>query len=157
MDQEKLAEGRRIAAKKRRLADEQARAQEEKEAEEIEKLRLDVEVIREFEKFRIQLKTFYDEISILSKKTPDGPVNKFKLKLLNDTLKKVTAILGAAHRPFPDFEAFDEVGLPTASDVVLMLSHYIKSMIPFKTAHTYSDDEEGKKYWYTKGDSNLEA
>jgi hypothetical protein len=152
MDQEKLAEGRRLAAEKRRQATAEARAQEEKEEEELEKLRLDEQTILDFEKLRTQLSTFYNEINVLSKKSPDGPLNKFKIKFLNDTLRKITAILGPEHRPFPDFEAFDEAQLPTSSDAVLMLSHYMKSMDPFMQAHTYEDEKGRKRYWYTKGD-----
>jgi|GEM_PF-520223 len=157
MDKDRMAEGRRLAAEKRRLEAENRRAAEAKELEEVERLRLDEETIQDFEKFRVQLKTFYDEISILSRKSPDSPMNKFKLKFLNDTLKKVTAILGPAHRPFPDFEAFDEDELPTTSDVVIMLSHYLESMGPFKDAHTYSDAVSLKRYWHTKGNGDLEA
>jgi hypothetical protein len=165
MDQEKLAESRRLANEKRRAEAAQRRAEEEKELheeerreqEETDKLRLDEQSIEDFERLRVQLKTFYEEISVLSKKSPDAAVNKFKLKFLNDTLKKVTAILGPAHRPFPDFEAFDDGDLTTTSDVVLMLSHYLKSMAPFKDAHTYKDEDDEKRYWYTKGDCDLEV
>lgn len=156
MDHEKMTEGRRIAAEKRKQEAEAKRAEEARQEEEQEKLRLDPTTIQEFRKLRVQIKTFSEEIKILSKKTPDGPVNKFKLKYLNDVLKKMTAILGEAHRPFPDFETFDEADLPTTSDVVLMLSHYIESMGRFFAHHTYKDEDDDVRRWHTKGDEDID-
>ncbi len=106
-------------------------------------------MIRDFEQLRIQLKTFYDELSILSKKAPDGKLNKFKLKFLNDTLKKINAILGATHRPFPDFEVFVDDELPSNSDAVLILSHYLKSFGQFFADH--SEKVGGDTVWCVKG------
>jgi hypothetical protein len=76
-------------------------------------------------------------------------MNEFKLKFLNDTLKKITAILGDAHRPFPDCETFDTATMPSASDVVLMLSHYLRGMDTFHAEHTYRDSVHGR-LWHTK-------
>lgn len=164
MDHDKMAEGRRKAAEKRQQENER-REQEaaEREAEkerkrlEKEKLKLDPATIREFRTLRVQIKTFYEEIKLLSKKSPDGAVNKFKLKFLNDVLRKMTAILGDGHRPFPDFEAFDEADLPTNSDVVLMLSHYTESMGRFHGHHTYEDSITHKRKWHTKGSDDVEV
>ena len=161
MDQEKMAEGRRLAAEKRQTEAEQRRVEEEKQhqeeerrelqrLEEEEKRCLEPATIREFQQLEVKLKTFYDQFSILSKKTPDGPLNKFKLGLLNDTLKKTNAILGATHRPFPDFEVFAVDELPSTSDAVLMLSHYRKSMNQFHTDHSERDSIGGRN-WCAKG------
>lgn len=144
-------------AQKRRFAAEKRLAEAEKQREVEEKQCLEPSTIQEFARLKVQLKTFYDEISVLSKKTPDGPVNKFKLRFLNDTLKKATVLLGEIHRPFPDFETFDEADVPTSSDVVLMLSHYRKSMEHFKADHTFQDEDDDKWYWHTKGDEDLEV
>ena len=35
--------------------------------------------VERFEKLHIQIKDMYSELSILSKKSPDGAINKFKL------------------------------------------------------------------------------
>jgi hypothetical protein len=160
MDHEKMAEGRRLAAEKRRAEEAQREAEEEalrieKEKEkqrlreEREKRELDPVVIRDFEQLKVQLKTFYDELSLLSKKAPDGKLNKFKLKFLNDTLKKINAILGATHRPFPDFEVFADDELPSNSDAVLILSHYLKCLTQFFTDH--SDKVGMDRKWCVKG------
>ncbi len=165
MDHEKMADGRRRAAEQRRIEKEQQQAEEEsrwvekekqeqKRREDWERRQLDTEVIREFEQLEVQLKTFYDELSILSKKTPDGPLNKFKLKFVNDTLKKANAILGDTHRPFPDFELFSDADLPSSSDAVLMLSHYLKSMERFQTDHSHwvRGSMGSVRHWCKKGD-----
>lgn len=162
MDKEKMAEGRRRATEERRAEEAQRQAEEEahrvekekqeqQRREEWEKKQLDPAVIREFEQLEVQLKTFYDELSILSKKTPDGPLNKFKLKFVNDTLKKANAILGDMHRPFPDFEFFSDEDLPSSSDAVLMLSHYLKSMKRFCNDHSRGMSN-GVAIWCKKGD-----
>ncbi|MGB2864165.1 MAG: hypothetical protein WBC05_12620 [Sedimentisphaerales bacterium] len=98
-----------------------------------------------------QISTMYEEIGLLSKKKPDGPVNKFKLKFINDILKKVNKIMGAEYMPFDDFNTFDEDALPTASDVVFILSQYLKSMDKFRFDNTYS--LSGDRYWRLPGRS----
>ena len=47
-------------------------------------------------------------------------MNKFKLRFVNDSLKKATALLGTAYRPFAEFEVFAEDEMPTTSDVGMM-------------------------------------
>src|SRR6266576_3931828 len=74
------------------------------------------EEVWEFEKLEQQLHSFLDEMSALSSKKPDGPVNKFKLNFLNATLKSINKIIDD-YRPFPDFEQFDVDSLPSNSDV----------------------------------------
>jgi hypothetical protein len=119
--------------------------------------RLERATIDEFEILRGQLQCFYDEISTLSKKAPDGKMNKFKLKFINDVLKKATALLGAKYRPFADFEVFVDDDLPSTSDVVVVLSQYLNSMSRFKSEHTYKDQSDYKWYWMTDGSDRIRA
>ena len=85
----------------------------------------------------------------LAKKRPNDPVNKFKLEHVNEILQKVNDILGAAYRPFKNFDLFDvEASLPTTSDVVMMLNQYVGRMDKFKAAHTiyiYDENLPGMK------------
>lgn len=158
MDQEKMAERRRLAAEKRRAEaaeEEKRRVEKEKQREEQEKLKLEPATIQEFDTIRGQLQTFHNEISILSKKTPDGPLNKFKLGFINEVLKKATAILGDPYRPFAGFETFSEAEMPTTSDVGLILSQYLNSMGRFKADHTYKDGYT--YYWHSRGDDKIVA
>ncbi len=120
-------------------------------------LRLEPAAIREYERLRGQLKTFYDEVTHLSKKSPDGAMNKFKLKFINATLKSATALLGDRYRPFAEFEVFADDELPTTSDVGMMLAQYLESMDRFKRAHTFREAPGYTLYWSTKGDEPVEA
>jgi hypothetical protein len=118
---------------------------------------IDVSKVEEFEKTETQLKGFYDEISLLSKKKPDDPVNKFKLKLINQVLASSNALLGEVYRPFPDFQLFEEDNLPTASDVVVMLAQYLGSMDRFRRDHTFYDSLEFSLIWATTGKEKVKA
>lgn len=42
--------------------------------------------VDEFEKLSVQLQSIYDELSILSKESPNDAVNKFKLNFINKLL-----------------------------------------------------------------------
>ena len=44
-------------------------------------------------KLHIQIKDMYNELSILSKKSPDGAINKFKLKFINQLIEEANQIL----------------------------------------------------------------
>jgi len=85
--------------------------------------------VESFLKLQPQAQSAYEEISILSKKKPDDPVNKFKLKFINDMLSIANELLGDSLKPFPEsFELFDDDDLPTNSDVVFMLVHYLECL-----------------------------
>ena len=98
-----------------------------------------------FDKTEDQIDGMYNEISILSKKKPDGPINKFKLRLINSLLKQANDLMGKHYLPFGDFSEFDEDDIPSASDVVLILSQYMKSMDRYRYDHTKM--WKGTCYW----------
>ena len=106
-----------------------------------------------FDKTEDQIDGMYDEISILSKKKPDGPINKFKLKLINSLLKQANDIMGEYYLPFDDFNEFDEDDIPSASDVVLILSQYLKSMDKYRYDHTQM--WSGNCYWVLDDEEEL--
>jgi hypothetical protein len=113
--------------------------------------------IDEFKKILNQLEGLHDEISTLSKKSYTDALNNFKLKLVNQVLKKTNEFLGKDYKPFDDFEFFDEDDLPNNSDVTLVLSQYINCMeslreenIASKIEYTISGSV-AKIYWSWKG------
>lgn len=108
------------------------------------------EDISEFEKLEQQLHSFLSEISELSKKKPNDPLNKFKLKFINVTLSKLNSIL-KDDRPFPDFEQFDIDDLPTNSDVLVILSQYEVAKYRLRTAHTEKAKNDYNWYWVVRG------
>lgn len=83
--------------------------------------------VDEFEKLSGQLQGIYEELSVLSKKSPNDAVNKFKLKFINQLLRGSNEFLGEKYRPFDDFSEFDSDDVPQNSDVVFMLSQYLQS------------------------------
>ena len=88
--------------------------------------------IEKFEKVHIQIKDMYNELSILSKKSPDGAINKFKLKFINQLIEEANQFLKERYKPFADFEKFEEEDIPFNSDVVMIISQYIKCLERFK-------------------------
>ena len=104
-----------------------------------------------------QIRAMYDEIGLLSKKKPDGPVNKFKLKFINDVLKKVNKIMGVKYMPLDDFNTFDEDSLPSVSDVVFILSQYMQSMDKFRFDNTYQDQGTYTQQWYLQGNATKQT
>ena len=101
-----------------------------------------------FELAREKLKCFHKEIQKLSNKKPDGQLNKFKLGFINQALEPLNRILGEDFRPFPDFTTFDvDASMPTASDVVMMLSQYEDALGRFFDAHHIFVIQDGKDSW----------
>src|SRR6516225_5807833 len=84
--------------------------------------RIEPERVKAYKKTLQQLRTFYREIKVTSHKKPDSPLNEFKLGLINATLEKANFVLGDEFRPFPDFQTFDVAKMPSASDVVVIIS-----------------------------------
>ncbi|MEA5469416.1 hypothetical protein [Spirulina sp. 06S082] len=88
--------------------------------------------VDEFEQLFGQLQGVYDELSILSKKSPGDAVNKFKLKFINQLLNQSNEFLGEKYRPFPDFFEFDLDDIPQNSDMVFMLAQYLQCFEKFR-------------------------
>ncbi len=101
-----------------------------------------------FEKLSGQLISVYEEISLLSKKSPNDAVNKFKLKFLNKLLNDSNLFLAEKYKPFKDFNIFDEDDIPQNSDVVFILSQYIQCFEKFRADNVIM--ERGNWYWNTE-------
>lgn len=85
--------------------------------------------VETFLKLQPQLKSAYDEISLLSKKKPTDSLNTFKLEFINSILSRANKVLGEKYMPFhEEFIQFDKADMPNNSDVVFMLSHYLTSL-----------------------------
>lgn len=90
-----------------------------------------------------------NELRELSKKQPDGKVNKFKLGFINEKLADANGILGSQWKPLRTFEQFDVDDLPSNSDVVLILSQYTGALTRWQHDNTYSDGLIGRM-WRTE-------
>jgi hypothetical protein len=102
-----------------------------------------------FEKLVGQLDSVYDEISLLSKKSPNDAVSKFKLNFINAMLEASNNFLGNRYRPSADFNKFDEGEIPQYSDVVFVISQYIQSFEKLR-ADNVEVDYEGHWFWVLK-------
>ena len=99
--------------------------------------------VHSFEKLAVQLGSLYQEMSTLTKKSPNDGVNPFKLQLINKTLEKCNEFLGMDYRPFAEFEVFLSDDMPSNSDVTLILSQYIECAEKLRADNIYQD-----AYWY---------
>ncbi len=109
------------------------------------------EQIETFLKLQPQLKSAYDEISLLSKKKPTDSLNKFKLKFINSILFRANEILEDKYKPFPeDFTTFEEDDMPNNSDVVFILSHYLTSLEKLRCDNIKYKDYN--RYWLINGE-----
>jgi uncharacterized phage infection (PIP) family protein YhgE len=93
-----------------------------------------------------QLSGLHTEISQLAKKSPDGVLNAFKLKLVNKIIAARNAILSERYRPFEDFEQFDTDDMPTNSDVTMILTQYTEQSERYRSDNVIYEDEE----WFYK-------
>ncbi len=75
-------------------------------------------------KLRPEISEALKNFEELSKKKPNDPVNKFKLKFVNNLLSQANELLSEERYPDKDFRLFDEDDLPSNSDVVMMLTQY---------------------------------
>jgi hypothetical protein len=85
-----------------------------------------------FEKLIAQLLSSHEELSLLSKKSPNDAVNKFKLKFINSLLEQANEFLGSRYKPFADFSSFVDDELPQNSDVIFILAQYIGNFDNYK-------------------------
>ena len=105
-----------------------------------------------FEKISGQLISIYEEISLLSKKSPNDAVNKFKLNFVNKLLAQSNEYLADKYRPFDDFEAFEEDDIPQNSDVVFILSQYLQCFEKLRSDNVVI--RNGAWFWHVEGGEN---
>lgn len=77
------------------------------------------------------LNSLYLEMKELSKKKPDGPLNTYKVKVINRVLEPIKELLQYEDTSF-FLDILDTDDMPTNSDVVLILSQYIRAMNFYK-------------------------
>ena len=107
---------------------------------------LTVGQVQQYEEVQSQLTALYAEVTTLAKKSPDAPLNGFKVKIVNERLRSANQLLDGIHRPFESFDQFNEDDLPTGSDVALVLSQYLNSLEGWRSANIVERDYT----WYWK-------
>lgn len=110
-----------------------------------------------FKTINAQLFDMHKEMSEMSKKKPDNPINKFKLKYINKIVENANKVLGKNFKPFDDFELFDEDDLPTNSDIAIMLSQYQNAMEKLR-CNNIKENYRGNWVWVVEGkESDIET
>lgn len=105
-----------------------------------------------FEKINSQLDGLHQEIAALSKKNPDGVVNKFKINHINSVLNEANGLLKGDYVPLKGFSSFDVDELPSNSDITFVLMQYLMCMEQLRNEHI-SEGYGGKWYWKIDGKS----
>lgn len=105
--------------------------------------------VDKFEKLAGQVLGLYEEMSILSKKSPNDAVNKFKLRLINRQLQDANTLLAMRYRPFDDFDVFSEDDVPQNSDAVFILAQYLQCMEKLRADHVVI--RNGSWCWHVEG------
>lgn len=108
-----------------------------------------------FEKLSVQLLGVYEEVSLLSKKSPNDALNKFKLKFINNLLNQSNSFLTDEYKPFDDFESFEEDDMPQNSDIVFMLSQYLQCFEKLRADNVVM--KRGSWFWYVKSNEDEEG
>ena len=108
-----------------------------------------------FEKLAGQVQSVYDEIAVLSKKSPNDAVNRFKLKFVNSLLTQGNELLGDEYAPFKDFSEFDDDDVPQNSDVVFILSQYLQCFEKLRADNV--EIRAGYRCWTVEADEDEEG
>jgi hypothetical protein len=108
-----------------------------------------------FEKVVAQIASLQAEMAVLSKSKPDGPVNKFKLRHINEKLAEANELLTGMHKPLKEFSQFEDADLPTNSDVVLILSQYLEGLEGWRSSQMKRIDYS--YYWDIKSGEKIES
>jgi hypothetical protein len=104
-----------------------------------------------YETVQSQITQLYNELVVMAKSKPDNPINKFKLKIINEKLQHANTILTDAFKPLANFTLFDESDLPTNSDVVIVLSQYLDGLETWRSAHIEYNLTDHQWYWAIEG------
>lgn len=98
-----------------------------------------------FEKIQVQMQALHDEVGVLSKKSPNDALNKFKLKLVNGLIHEANSLLTGDYKPLANFEVFNEDDIPTNSDVVMVLAQYLNCLEKLRSDNIEQGYDSG---WY---------
>ena len=90
--------------------------------------------VSKFEMLEKLLASIYEEMKEFSKKKPDEPLNKFKVKNINRVLEQIKELLKS--EPTNEFlDLLDEDSLPSNSDCILIIGQFNSSMKQFRSKY----------------------
>ena len=90
--------------------------------------------VSKYEMLEKLLASIYEEMKEFSKKKPDEPLNKFKVKNVNRVLEQIKEIM--KQEPTNEFlDLLDEDSLPSNSDSILIIGQFNASMKQFRSKY----------------------
>lgn len=106
--------------------------------------------IDKFDMLYPMLRSFLNEVRVLSKTKPNEPLNQMKIRMINRILVQLKDVL-ASDASVEYLDLLDEETLPQNSDAVLILGQYDAAMDQFKEKHTGDPDgfHSYEKEWLT--------
>lgn len=107
-----------------------------------------------FEKIQSQIDGIFKEIGLLSRKSPNDAVNKFKLKFINQLLIDANALLTDDYKPLQGFDSFDDDDLPTNSDVTMIFEQYLNCLEKLRSDNITTKDYEHGWFWLVDGEAS---
>ena len=105
------------------------------------------EEVDKFEKTQGQIDGLYNEIGILSKKSPNDLVNKFKLKFINQILENANTLLQDTYKPLEGFDSFDDEDLPSNSDVTMIFEQYLSCLEKLRSDNITTSEYKNGWFW----------
>lgn len=101
--------------------------------------------IQKFEMLDRLIDSIYHEMKEFSKKKPDEPLNKFKVKNINRIIEPIKEIL--KDEPTSEFLDFlDDETLPSNSDAILIIGQFQASMKRFHSKYYLYDERVGHRW-----------
>jgi len=105
--------------------------------------------INEYLMLKDLLSSIYLEMKEFSKKKPDEPLNKFKVKNINRVLEPIKTIL--ANQPTLTYlDLLDDDTLPSNSDAILVIGQFIASIDRFQKRYKFYSLAEKRERWSTQ-------
>ena len=104
--------------------------------------------IAEFETLEGQMRGLYEDIGKLTGKKPHDGINKFKLVIVNQLLRRTNGLLSKGP-PLEGFSEFEDVELPSNSDVQIVLSQYLNALEALRSENV--ERALGRWFWLVDG------
>jgi predicted house-cleaning noncanonical NTP pyrophosphatase (MazG superfamily) len=106
--------------------------------------------VSKYEMLEKLLASIYEEMKEFSKKKPDEPLNKFKVKNVNRVLEQIKEIM--KNEPTNEFlDLLDEDSLPSNSDSILVIGQFNAAMEQFRSKYFRKYQTGiGHNIWSTK-------
>ena len=95
------------------------------------------------------LNSMFREFQELSKKKPDGALNKRKVEIVNRLLRDIHGIILKGESTSAYLDLLDEDDLPQNSDVTLILGQTVAAMDAFKEKYYRYNKRLHKHAWVT--------